>query len=175
MKPGILIAVNSTLTLGGIFLGFSLGWNSPGLIEIHQPHWAGLSTALTDFRTILVNNLGVIGFALLGAITFGALPLATVFWNGLFIGFNLPAIFERGSDEFVYIASYLPVELLGICIAASVGESIGWWFFRSLKNDDEPGYEYWESAVKLLLASAVLILVAAGLETIAKILRNYGN
>ncbi len=170
-----LVLINISILGAAVFLGIVLGWDSAGLFTIQEPKWMGFSTALQDFVRISLNNLFLVSLAVVGAVTFGTMSIAIVIWNGLFLGFNLPTIAALGIQEAGYLVLYLPLEFLGICMAATVGESAGWWLFRSLISPTPPDYGSWRGTVGLAKTSALLILASAGLETTAKIIRNYGT
>jgi len=170
-----LVLINISILGGAVFLGIVFGWNSAGLFTIQEPKWMGFSSALQDFVRISLNNLFLASLALAGALTFGTMSLAIVIWNGLFLGFNLPAIAALGIQEAGYLSLYLPLEFLGICMAATVGESTGWWLLCSLIRPHHAEFGNGKRAAEFAITSALLILAAAGLETTAKIIRNYGT
>ena len=172
-NPATLLRRVVTLGLLAILAGGCSGVMAPASFPVASAKQMNMERAINDFLFIVKNNLKVLLMIIMpGVVSFGLYSVLVLVWNAYLIGFDTVSLFNTAPHECLYLLSYLPVEFLSLCCAASAASSLGMALFKCLFLETKTS-GLWPS-IRLLLFSFLLMVSAAVIETVAKVVRNNG-
>lgn len=116
-----------------------------------------------DLIVILKNNLFLVFYLLLGAITFGLISIVLFGWNAFFLGTGISSIVNMNSTACISIYIYIFFEFLSLTFAATAGEKIGIDFFEYLLETKKPTTLLKTSGIVIL--SVFFMIIAGIIET----------
>ncbi|MGN7885425.1 stage II sporulation protein M [Dyadobacter sp. 22481] len=118
----------------------------------------------TLFWDIFFNNILVLIFNLMGALSFGIISLITTLYNGVILGYTVSSLQKYFSTTEI-LSHTLPhcIEVVGIILSCKLGVELGWILFKRYfeKITLEIDTAYYLRTFGL---AVTIILLASGLE-----------
>ncbi len=129
---------------------------------------SGQATLSTGFapsgKTLIINNMVVLGLLLAGVLTGGILTLAELLLNGFFAGAFVAGVINTQVAGLLLSLPHAPLELVGLWLGAAVG-------FRGAREAVNAlrGKTWWPvsqqgQAIRWAVMAAFLVLVAGVIE-----------
>ncbi|MBN1525791.1 MAG: stage II sporulation protein M [Spirochaetales bacterium] len=115
----------------------------------------------------IINNVSIAFFSFVLGITFGILTLFIIFQNALIIGGALGVVVAHGhgGNLFSFIIAHGSFELLGICLAAGAGLSIGLSMILPTEEKRTTAIQNKaQEVMPIILVAAIFITIAAFIE-----------
>lgn len=121
-------------------------------------------SSLGDARVVFAANLRVVAALLVGACTFGVLPILVLVWNGYVLGLGLSSLAVSAPATLPFVMMYVPLEFFAIAVASAASMDLSFRIMVSFLSTGPPLLRVPASA---LVAAVVMLGAAAAIEVVA--------
>lgn len=147
----------------GLLLKFNIGLNNSNRLNIAFNNLYSQSK-FQLFKEIFINNILVVLFNILGALSFGVVSIINTIYNGIILGYTISSLQKHFSIREILSHTFPHcIEIVGIILSCKLGIELGLTLFKKYfkKSSIEINTAYY---IKTFLVVIIIILIASGLE-----------